>query len=346
LASVENLVTELERSYAEAQERMSDPAVFTDRATAAQAGRRLKELEGPYKLAQEWRAARQEASDAGADAELRELLPEIEERLERLEEELKLALVERDPNDAKDVIVEIRQGVGGDEASIWAGDVFRMLTRYAERRGFKWETLGSNPNETGGFKEITFAVKGDGAYSVFKWEGGTHRVQRVPETESQGRIHTSTATVAVMPEAEDVEVTVDPNDLKIDVYRSTGPGGQSVNTTDSAVRITHLPTGVVVAMQDEKSQLQNRQKAMRVLRARLFELERARQEQELSATRRSQIGTGERAEKIRTYNFPENRVTDHRIKHTAHRLDAVLGGELDEFTEALASEDRRRALEA
>jgi peptide chain release factor 1 len=343
---LENLVAELERSYAEAQERMSDPAVFSDRAAAAQAGRRLKELEGAHRLAQEWRAAQQEAADAGADPELRELLPEIEERLERLEEELKLALVERDPNDSKDVIVEIRQGVGGDEAALWAGDLFRMLTRYAERRGFKWEILGSNPNETGGYKEITFAVKGDGAYSVFKWEGGPHRVQRVPETEAQGRIHTSTATVAVMAEAEDVEVEMDENDLKIDRYRSTGPGGQSVNTTDSAVRITHLPTGLVVAMQDEKSQLQNKTKALRVLRARLYELERQRQEAELAATRRSQIGGGERSEKIRTYNFPENRVTDHRIKLTQHRLDAVLGGELDAFTEALSAEERRHALEA
>ena len=346
MTAVENLVAELERSYSEAQERMSDPAVFSDRAAAAQAGRRLKELEGPHKLAQEWRVAQEEASDARADPELRELLPEIEQRLERLEEELKLALVERDPNDAKDVIVEVRQGVGGDEAAIWAGDLFRMLTRYAERRGFKWEILASNPNETGGYKEITFAVKGDGAYSVFKWEGGPHRVQRVPETESQGRIHTSTATIAVMAEAEEVEVDIDENDLKIDRYRSTGPGGQSVNTTDSAVRITHLPTGLVVAMQDEKSQLQNKTKALRVLRARLYELERQRQEAEVAAERRSQIGGGERSEKIRTYNFPENRVTDHRIKLTQHRLDAVLGGELDAFTDALAGEERRRALEA
>jgi peptide chain release factor 1 len=345
-ATIENLITELERSYTEAQERMSDPAVFSDRAAAAQAGRRLKELEGPYRLAREWRVAQEEASDVRSDPELRELLPEIEERLERLEEELKVALVERDPADVKDVIVEIRQGVGGDEAAIWAGDLFRMLTRYAERRGFKWEILGSNPNETGGYKEVTFAVKGDGAYSVFKWEGGTHRVQRVPETESQGRIHTSTATVAVMPEAEEVEVEVDPNELKIDVYRSTGPGGQSVNTTDSAVRITHLPTGLVVAMQDEKSQLQNKTKALRVLRARLYELERRRQEAELAATRRSQIGGAERSEKIRTYNFPENRVTDHRTKLQLHRLDGILGGELDDFTEALAAEERRRALEA
>jgi peptide chain release factor 1 len=221
-----------------------------------------------------------------------------------------------------------------------------MLTRFAERRGFTTEQLSASPNEGGGFKEVTFAVKGDGAYSIFKWEGGTHRVQRVPATESQGRIHTSTATVAVMPEAEEVEVEIDPNELKIDVYRSTGPGGQSVNTTDSAVRITHLPTGLVVAMQDEKSQIQNRAKALRVLRARLYEHERAKQRAEQESARRSQIGTGERAEKIRTYNFPENRVTDHRVKLTVHRLDAVLHGELDEFTDALSAEERRRALEA
>jgi peptide chain release factor 1 len=344
-ATIEALVDELERSYTDAQERLNDPSLYSDRQAAAEAGRRLKELEGPHRLAQEWREARADADAAHADSDLRELLPEIEERLARLEEDLKLALVERDPNDAKDVIVEIRQGVGGDEAAIWAGDLLRMLTRYAERRGFKWEVLGSNPNETGGYKEVTFAVKGDGAYSVFKWEGGTHRVQRVPETESQGRIHTSTATVAVMPEAEGVEVEIDPNELKIDVYRSTGPGGQSVNTTDSAVRITHLPTGIVVAMQDEKSQLQNRNKALRVLRARLLEAEQRRQREELDAARRSQIGGGERSEKIRTYNYPDNRVTDHRITLTIKRLDRIVDGELDEFTESLADEERRRALE-
>jgi peptide chain release factor 1 len=345
VAAIEELVSELERSYADAQERMSDPSVFSDRNSAAAAGRKLKELEGPWKLAQEWRSVRADLADARGDGDLRELIPELEDRLERLEDELKLALVESDPNDAKDVIVEIRQGVGGGEAGIWAGDLFRMLTRYAERRGYRFEVLGANPNEAGGYKEVTFAIKGDGAYSVFKWEGGTHRVQRVPETESQGRIHTSTATVAVMPEAEEVEIQIDPNELKVDVYRSTGPGGQSVNTTDSAVRITHLPTGLVVAMQDEKSQLQNRNKAMRVLRARLLELERRRQEEELSARRRSQIGGGERSEKVRTYNFPENRVTDHRIKLTLHQLDRVLDGELDDLTEALAAEERRRALE-
>ncbi|HWQ24365.1 MAG TPA: peptide chain release factor 1 [Gaiellaceae bacterium] len=342
--AIEALVEELERSYREAEERMADPAVYDDRREAAAAGRRLKELEAPRRLAEAWRAARADLEAARADPELASLTGDLEAEVARLEEQLRLALVEHDPADEKDVIVEIRQGVGGDEAALWAADLYRMLTRYAERRGFRTETLSTSENEAGGFKEVVFAVKGAGAYSVFKYEGGTHRVQRVPETEAQGRIHTSTATVAVMPEVEEVEVELEDKDLKIDVMRSTGPGGQSVNTTDSAVRVTHLPTGIVVAMQDEKSQLQNKQKALRVLRARLYERERERQQAELAAARRSQIGGGERAEKIRTYNFPENRVTDHRLKLTLHRLDRVLQGELDELTEALQAEERRRAL--
>ena len=279
-------------------------------------------------------------AEGGDDPELRAEMEAARARMEELEEEIRLAMVERDPNDEKDVIVEIRAGAGGDEAGLWAGDLYRMLTRYAERRGFKTETLGAHDGS------YTLEIKGDGAYSVFKFEGGTHRVQRVPETESQGRIHTSTATVAVLPEAEDVDIDVNQADLEIDVYRSSGPGGQSVNTTDSAVRITHKPTGIVVSMQDEKSQLQNREKAMKVLRARLYEAKLAEQQAELAAERRAQVGTGERAEKIRTYNFPERRVTDHRVKLTVHNLEEVLGGALDEQTAALQDAEKRARLEA
>jgi peptide chain release factor 1 len=345
MAALDELIAELERSYTETRDRMSDPAVFNDHREAAEVGRRLKQLEGPYHLTQQWRQAHADLEAARNDSELSEMAGEYEADVERLEEELKLALAERDPADDKDVIVEIRQGVGGDEAALWAAELQRMLQRYAERRGFTFEQIETNANDGGGLKEGVFAIKGDGAYSVFKFEGGTHRVQRVPETESAGRIHTSTATVAVMPEAEDTELEIQESDLKIDVFRSSGPGGQSVNTTDSAVRITHMPTGIVVAMQDERSQLQNREKAMRVLRARIYEADRERQAAEQAATRSAQVGTGARAEKIRTYNFPENRVTDHRIKLTTHRLDQVLQGDLEDYTDALTADQQRRALE-
>ncbi|MBV9195993.1 MAG: peptide chain release factor 1 [Solirubrobacterales bacterium] len=343
---IEGLVSQIEARFADLQAQLSDPEVIGDRERFAAASRAYRELEPAAKLAAEYRRASDDAEgarellaeDAG-DSELRALLDSSRERMEALEEEIRLAMVERDPNDEKNVIVEIRPGAGGEEAGLWAGDLFRMLTRYAERRGFTVEPMSI------GEGSYTFAVKGDGAYSVFKYEGGTHRVQRVPETESQGRIHTSTATVAVLPEADDVEVDLDLGDLQVDVYRSSGPGGQSVNTTDSAVRVTHRPSGIVVSMQDEKSQLQNRERALRVLRARLYERALAEQRAELAASRQAQVGSGERAEKIRTYNYPERRVTDHRVGLRVHNLDGVLMGELDELTGALQDDEKRRRLE-
>jgi peptide chain release factor 1 len=327
--------------------------VIADRQRYQEVGRAYKELEPAHALAREYRTLRNDLEGArellaedGDDPELRRLVDEAPARLAELEEQIRLAMVERDPNDSKNVLVEIRAGTGGDEAALFAGDLHKMLSRYAERRGFSVETLSQSPAEVGGFKEVTFAIKGEGAYSVFKYEGGTHRVQRIPKTESQGRIHTSTATVAVLPEAEEVEVDVDPAELQIDTFRSSGPGGQSVNTTDSAVRVTHQPTGIVVSMQDEKSQLQNRERAMRVLRARLLEQKIAEQQAEIASERRAQVGSGERSEKVRTYNFGQGRVTDHRVKHTSHDLERVLSGELDEFTEALQAEERQLRLEA
>jgi peptide chain release factor 1 len=349
---IEQLVDQIEARFAELEAQMSDPEVISDRARYAEVGREYRELREASELAGKWRTLRDDLEGArellaeGEDEEMRQVVEEAPGQLEELEEEIRLAMVERDPNDAKNVIVEIRGGAGGDEAALFAGDLYKMLTRYADELGFSTEVLSQSGSEAGGFKEVTFEVKGDGAYSVFKFEGGTHRVQRVPETESQGRIHTSTATIAVLPEAEEVEVEVNQNDLQIDVYRSSGPGGQSVNTTDSAVRITHKPTGIVVSMQDEKSQLQNKDRAMRVLRARLYERELAEQQAKIASERKAQVGSGERSEKIRTYNFPQGRVTDHRIKHTSHNLEGVLAGQLGEFTDALAAEEKRQRLEA
>jgi peptide chain release factor 1 len=344
---IEDLVKQIETRFAELGEQMTDPEVISDRERYAEVGRAYRQLEPAAQLAAQWREAQSTADGAeellleeGEDSEMRDELTRARERIEQVEEEIRMAMVERDPNDDKSVIVEIQGGAGGDEAGLWAGDLYRMLVKYAERRGWQSEAMDV------GDGKYTFAIKGDGAYSVFKFEGGTHRVQRVPQTESQGRVHTSTATVAVLPEAEEVDVHVDPNDLQIDVYRSSGPGGQSVNTTDSAVRVTHKPTGIVVSMQDEKSQLQNRERALRVLRARIYERALAEQQAELAADRRSQVGTGDRAEKIRTYNYGERRVTDHRIKLTVHNLDDVLEGQLDEITEALQSDEKRRRLQA
>ena len=344
---IEKLAVQVEERFAELQRQMSDADVITDRVRYAEVGREYSELEHAHELVAEWRrlrgdleGAREMLAEDGDDEELRRVVSEAPGRLHELEEEIRLAMVERDPNDDKNVIVEVRGGTGGEEAGLFAGEVYRMLSRYAERRGFRPEPISLADGD------YTFAIKGDGAYSVFKHEGGTHRVQRIPSTESQGRIHTSTATVAVLPEAEEVEVAIDANDLQIDVYRSSGPGGQSVNTTDSAVRITHKPSGLVVSMQDEKSQLQNREKAMRVLRARLLEQQVAAQQAEVSADRRAQVGSGERAEKVRTYNFPQDRVTDHRVKLTRGNLEGILDGELDDMTAALEAEEKRRKLAA
>src|SRR5436305_13108798 len=344
---IDDLVAQIDARFSELQQQLSDPEVINDRERFRSASKAYSELEPAAQLATEYRravddaeGARELLSEDGDDPELRAMLEDSRRRAGELEEEVRLAMVERDPSDDKNVIVEIRPGAGGDEAGLWAGDLYRMLTRHAERRGFSVELLAV------GDGTYTFGVKGDGAYSVFKFEGGTHRVQRVPETESQGRIHTSTATVAVLPEADEVEVEIDPGDLEIDTYRSTGPGGQSVNTTDSAVRITHKPSGIVVSMQDEKSQLQNRERAMRVLRARLFERALAEQQATIDASRQAQVGTGERAEKIRTYNFPEKRVKDHRIYLLVHNLDEILMGELDQLTAALQDDEKRRRLTA
>ncbi|WP_428963820.1 peptide chain release factor 1 [Micromonospora fluostatini] len=341
--------------YAELEKRLADPELHTDQGTARRVGRRYAELVPLHKAAGELEQARADlvaarelaAEDPSFAAEAESIaatLPALEERLAEL-------LIPRDPHDAKDVIVEIKAGEGGEESALFAGDLLRMYTRYAERRGWVTEVIDAQDSDLGGVKDVSLAIKskgvpegGSGVWSRLKWEGGVHRVQRVPVTESQGRIHTSAAGVLVLPEAEDVDVTIDPNDLRIDVFRSSGPGGQSVNTTDSAVRITHVPTGIVVSCQNEKSQLQNREQAMRILRARLLAVAQEQADAAASDARKAQVRTVDRSERIRTYNFPQNRITDHRIGYTAYNLDLSLGGDLDGVLDALAEADRAARL--
>jgi peptide chain release factor 1 len=343
------------RRYDELNELMADPVTAMDSSRISDLAREQADIEDTvneyraYLAAQEELHGARELANEGADPEMAELARGEIERIETEQAErakrLRALLLPKDPADDKNVIVEIRAGTGGDEAALFAGDLFRMYSRWAERHNLKTEMLSQSDTGTGGFKEVIFQVKGRGAYSQLKYESGVHRVQRVPTTESQGRIHTSTATVAVLPEADDVDIDLRHEDVRIDVFRATGPGGQSVNTTDSAVRVTHLPTGMVVSCQDEKSQLQNRTKAMQILRARLYKMEQDRLDAERSETRRSQVGTGERSEKIRTYNFPQSRITDHRIGKTAHNLSQVLEGDLDEFIEELATTDQAERLQ-
>ncbi|MFI7078052.1 peptide chain release factor 1 [Micromonospora sp. NPDC049903] len=341
--------------YAELEKRLADPAIHADQGTARRVGRRYAELVPLHKAAGELEQARADltaarelaAEDASFAAEAETIastLPALEERLAEL-------LIPRDPHDAKDVIVEIKAGEGGEESALFAGDLLRMYTRYAERRGWLTEVIDAQDSDLGGVKDVSLAIKtkgvpdgGHGVWSRLKWEGGVHRVQRVPVTESQGRIHTSAAGVLVLPEAEEVDVTIDPNELRIDVFRSSGPGGQSVNTTDSAVRITHLPTGIVVSCQNEKSQLQNREQALRILRARLLAAAQEQADAAASDARKAQVRTVDRSERIRTYNFPQNRITDHRIGYTAYNLDLALAGDLDGVLDALSEADRAARL--
>lgn len=346
------LLTDLETEKLEVEAALGDPDIGNDPDRLAELGRRHSRIREVLELWDRYRAAatdRAEAlelakSDPDLADELEAMAEDRSAEMERLVGELRLALAPTDENDQKDVLVEIRAAAGGDEAAIWAGDLARMYSRYAERLGFRTEMLETSESAAGGYSKLTMAVKGSGAYARFKFESGVHRVQRVPKTESQGRVHTSTATVAVLPEVDAVEVELDPNDVRIDVFRSSGPGGQSVNTTDSAVRLTHEPTGLVVTCQDEKSQLQNKEKAFRILRARLYQAEMERRHAELAGARKSMVGTGERSEKIRTYNYKENRVTDHRLELTVYRLDAILDGELDTLVTPLTEAEVTRAL--
>lgn len=345
---------QVEKHFEEISDKLSSPDIIKNRELFQKFSREHKELSELVATYRSFRKAKEELEGSrdiinnSRDAEMVELASEearlLEAELEGFEQRLKILLIPKDPNDDKNIIMEVRAGTGGDEAGIFAGELFRMYTRYAENRGWKIEIMSASDATAGGFKEVIAMITGSGAFSRFKYERGVHRVQRVPKTETQGRIHTSTVTVAVLPEAEDVEVQLFDKDLRIDVYRSGGPGGQSVNTTDSAVRITHLPTGIVVAMQDEKSQLKNREKAMKVLKARILEKKERELDEARRADRRSQVGTGERSEKIRTYNFPQSRITDHRIGISIHSIDGFMGGDLDEVIDALTGYYQAEAL--
>jgi len=344
----------LEDRYEELSRLISDPQVIADQGEWKKHVKAHADLEDVVSAFREYKKTKSDNDDAKQmlkeklDDEFREMvegeIEELEEKLDKLEQELKVLLLPKDPNDEKNVIVEIRAGTGGDEAGLFAGDLFKMYSRYAEKKGWHLEVLNAHYTDLGGFKEVVFLIEGKGAYSRLKFESGVHRVQRVPDTEASGRIHTSAATVAVLPEAEEVEVDINPNDLRIDVFCSSGPGGQSVNTTQSAVRITHIPTGIVVSCQDEKSQIKNKEKGMRVLRARLLEKYQGEQQGELASARKTMVGSGDRSERIRTYNFPQGRVTDHRIGLTLHKLEWVLEGEIDEIIEALITSDQAEKL--
>ena len=342
----------IEKRYNDLQEELAKPEVYSDMnkmKTLSKEASDLAETVNTYNEYKKTLSGITDAKDMLKDPEMGELAREeltiLEEEKTKLEEKLEVLLIPKDPNDSKNVIVEIRGAAGGDEANIFAGDLYRMYSRYAEKQGFKTEIIDLEEGTAGGFSQIEFMVKGEGAYSKLKYESGSHRVQRVPETESQGRIQTSTATVLIMPEVEDVSVEINPNDLRIDVYCASGHGGQGVNTTPSAVRITHLPTNTVVTCQNERSQIQNKEQAMKVLRARLYEAKQREQDEQLGTERKGKIGTGDRAEKIRTYNYPQNRVTDHRIGFTTNTLDRVMDGALDDIIEALITEDYKRRLE-
>ena len=341
----------IESKYNELNEELTKPEVLSDIKKTTSLSKEIRDLEETVNCYKQYKKVLTDIEDTKEmikDPEMEEMareeLTSLEEEKKSLEEKIEILLIPKDPNDSKDVIVEIRGAAGGDEANIFAGDLFRMYTRYAEKQGFKYEVYNSVEGEAGGFSQIEFMIKGEGAYSKFKYESGSHRVQRVPVTESNGRLQTSTATVLVMPEQEEVDIEIRPQDLRIDIYRSSGCGGQGVNTTDSAVRITHLPTNTVVTCQNERSQIQNKEQAMKVLRSRLYELEVRKKEEEDGNMRKSKIGTGDRAEKIRTYNYPQNRVTDHRIGFTTKNLDRVMNGDLEDIIEALITEDQKRKL--